>query len=130
MALAADLPMLASIKQAAEVLGLSEGMTRGLIDGGRIAHVQVGKSKRMIPRDAIERFVNDNTVKPCRDATTAPAFASSTSAAVSTSSGLTEDAAGSAAHTRLIAERLKLRSRSSSDNSHQTSARVIPLRSS
>lgn len=123
-------PMLASIKQAAEVLGLSECMTRGLIDGGRIAHVQVGKSKRMIPRDALERFVNDNTVQPCRDATMVPAFASSKNAGASTSSGLTEDAAGSAAHARLIAERLRSRSRSSCDSNRQTSARVIPLRCS
>lgn len=130
MTVAVDLPMLASIKQAAEVLGLSEGMTRGLIDGGRIAHVQVGKSKRMIPRSAIERFVNDNTVQPCRDATTVPAFAFSKSALASTSSGLTEDAAGSAAQARLIAERLKSRSRSSCDSSRQTSALVIPLKCS
>ena len=64
----ADLPMLVTPKQAAEVLGPSVSQVRGLIRTGKLAHIMVG-SRVMIPRDAIERFTIDNMVTQCRDET-------------------------------------------------------------
>ena len=104
-------PLLLSIKQAADQLGVSDNLVRRMIATGRIAHVQLGVRKCMIPRDAIERFIADNTVQPCQDAITVLAFATSKSAGPSTSSGLSAGAAGSAARAQAIAGRLKSRSR-------------------
>jgi len=58
-----DLPMLATPKQAADVMGPTEAQVRRLIRDGRIAHVMVGK-RPMIPRTAIEDFIAQNTMLP------------------------------------------------------------------
>ena len=91
-----DLPMLATPKQVAELLGLKTGQMRTLIHSGRIAHVRISRARVMIPRDAIATFVAENTVKPCRDETRDRASIGSKSAAVTTSSGQKAGAAGSA----------------------------------
>jgi excisionase family DNA binding protein len=124
-----DLPMLATPKQAAEVMGLTDQQVRSLIRGGKIAHVLIGKRK-MIPRDAIEKFIPQNTVHPCHAETRAPASASLKNEAATTSSGLKVVAAGSAARALQIAESLKSPLPSSSTSELATLARVIPLRSS
>nr|WP_312165121.1 helix-turn-helix domain-containing protein [Brevundimonas diminuta] len=123
----ADLPLLVSIKQTAKALGLSEGMVRRLIGESRIAHVQAGKAKRMVPREAIEVFVNENTVQPCRDGTMALACGILKSGVASTSFGRNVDAAESAAQARLIATRLKSRFRTSFESTSAASNSVTPL---
>jgi excisionase family DNA binding protein len=125
----ADLPMLAPPKLAARVMGLTESQVRGLVREGRIAHIHIGK-RFVIPRAAIESFIADNTVPPCRVETQDRASASSKSVAATTSSGLKAVAAGSAARAQQIAERLKSRSPNSSTSAPATLAPVIPLRSS
>jgi hypothetical protein len=67
----------------------------------------------MIPRGAIEQFIIDNTVQPCRGEIPAPAFGFSKSADAFTSAGLNQAAAGSAALALKIASKLKSRSPSS-----------------
>jgi excisionase family DNA binding protein len=124
----ADLPMLATPKLAAAVMGLTESQARGLVRAGRIGHIVVGK-RVMIPRNAIEAFITDNMVPPCRVEIPGPACASSKSAVATTSSGLKAVAAGSAARALQIADRLKSRSPSSSISEPAIPARVIPLRS-
>jgi excisionase family DNA binding protein len=124
-----DLPMLATPKQAAAVMGPTESQVRGLIRDGRLAHVMVGR-RVMIPRQSIEQFIAENTVVPCRDETQERVSAFSKSADASTSSGLKMVAAGSAARALQIASSLKSRSPSSSTSVPETLGRVIPLRSS
>ncbi|RAI35750.1 hypothetical protein CH340_05090 [Rhodoplanes serenus] len=124
-----DLPLLATPKHAAKLLGVTDSQMRGLIRSKRIAHVLVG-SRVMLPRDAIMQFIVDNTVQPCRDETRALVSASSTSAAVTTSSGQRAVAAGSAARALQIASKLKSPSPSSSTFGAATPGRVTPLRSS
>jgi excisionase family DNA binding protein len=119
-----ELPELATPAEARSVLNLSDYQMRALIRERRIAHVMIG-SRAMIPRDAVTRFITENTVLPCRAATPAHAFASSTSAVPSTSSGRTPAAAGSAARAQRIAETLKSRSPSSSASAPETTGRVI-----
>ena len=125
----ADLPMLTTPKQAADVMCLTEMQVRGLIRCGRMAHVLVGK-RLVIPRDAIDQFIHQNTVQPCRVETQVPGFAFSKSEDASTSSGLKMAAAGSAARALQIASSLKSRSPSSSTSVAETPGRVIPLQSS
>ncbi|UPJ72799.1 helix-turn-helix domain-containing protein [Bradyrhizobium sp. 187] len=103
-----DLPMLPTPQQVADVLGLTKAQVRGLIAGGKIAHIRVG-ARLVIPRDAIETFIIENTVQPCRDETRDRAFASSRKENVSTSSGLMPDAAASAQRALRIASSLKPR---------------------
>jgi excisionase family DNA binding protein len=55
-----DLPMLATPKQAAAVMGPTESQVRGLIRDGRLAHIMVGR-RVMIPRQSIEQFIAENT---------------------------------------------------------------------
>jgi len=125
----ADLPMLITPKQAAGMMGPTEAQIRGLIRDGRIAHVMVGK-RIMIPRAAIEAFVAQNTVLPCRDETKAPDSAGSQSASASTSPGASTAAAASARLARQTANKLKCSSRNGSKRADGTTGQVIHLRSS
>jgi excisionase family DNA binding protein len=122
-----DLPMLATPKQAATVMGLTDSQVRALIREGRIAYVLIGK-RSMVPRDAIDRFVQENTVQPCHVEIQVPASGILKNGDVTTSCGLTTVAAGSAARARQIADKLKLRLPSSSTNESAAQARVIPLK--
>jgi excisionase family DNA binding protein len=124
-----NLPMLASPKVAAEVMGLTEQQVRSLVRDKKIAYVHVGK-RAMIPRNAIEEFIIRNTVAPCLDEIQEHAFASSKSEDAITLSGLNAAAAGSAARALRIASALKSRSPNSSTSAPETADRVIPLRSS
>lgn len=66
----ADVPLLISFKQAAEILGASEGQVRQLVRAKRLTAVYVGK-RLMIRSDAIPTFVEHNTtVQPA--STTVP----------------------------------------------------------
>jgi excisionase family DNA binding protein len=110
-ALGGLMPLLLSVSQAAEALGVSESTVRQLMNNGLITYVQVGTSKRMIPRAALQQFIDIHMVKACPAETTAIVSASSKSAAVTTSFGVMADGARSAAQVQKTVERLKLRSR-------------------
>src|SRR5258706_10446461 len=90
-----DLPLTATIGQVAEVLGFSARQVRGLINDKKIAHIRTG-SRFMIPRDAIQQYLLENTVQPCREETLVRVSASLKSGSAFTSSGLKADAAASA----------------------------------
>ena len=122
-----DLPLLVSLKVAAEVLGLTLVQMRQLIRNRKIAHVRLGHP--MVPRDAIQQFIDENTVPTCPDETVAPGFVFSQSGNVSTSSGQKTVAAGSAQRALRIAERLKSPSQTSSTLETDQVDRVIPLKS-
>src|ERR1051325_2253271 len=131
-----DLPMLATLKQAAAVMGPSEAQVRALALSGRLAHVFIGR-RLMIPRDAIQEFIcraiqesNRNAmVQTCRVETQVPTCNGIETATAGTSPGLSEAAAGSAALALQTAKQLKSRSRHSSEPA-PAQAHVIPLRSS
>lgn len=124
-----DLPRLVSPKDAAKYLGISESQVRGLVNSNRIARTPIG-SRIMIPREALDQFILDNTVQPCRDEIRDRASVSSKSANVITSSGPKVDAAASAQRALQIASSLKPPSPRSSTSVRGTLARVIPLKSS
>jgi excisionase family DNA binding protein len=105
-------PLLLTIKQAVRRMGVKDGQVRKLTREGHLAHVKIG-SRVMIPRRAIEQFIADNTVQPCRGEIPAPAFGFSKSADAFTSAGLNQAAAGSAALALQIANKPKSRSPSS-----------------
>ena len=115
-------PLLLTVKQAAGRMGVKEGQIRKLTRDGRLAHVRVG-AWLMIPRGAIEQFIIDNTVQPCRGEIPAPVFDFSKSEDAITSAGLNQAAAGSAALALQIANKLK--SRSPSSFTHE-SGKVVP----
>lgn len=123
------LPRLVTIRQAAEYLGLSESQIRGLVASDKIARTPIG-ARMLIPRDALDRFILENTVQPCREETTVHVSASSKNGNVSTSCGPKVDAAASAQRALKTAKLLSLPSPSSCTSAPATLARVIPLRSS
>lgn len=124
-----ELPMLATPKQAAAVMGPTEAQVRALVRDGRIAHVLVGK-RVMIPRDAIERFILENTVQPCRVETQDRASTGIETEPVGISPGRNGAAAASARRARQTANLLKSPSRNGSrSDSKGEAGRVIPLRS-
>ena len=115
-----DLPRLVSLKQAADYLGLTKSQVRNLVSSKKIARTPIG-ARTLIPRDALEQFIKENTVQPCRDETQGPVSASSKSAASTISFGPTADVAASAQRALRTANSLKPHSRTSS-----TSGRAIP----
>jgi hypothetical protein len=123
------LPMLCTPKLAAEVMGLTAQQVRSLLRLKKIAHVPVGK-RLMIPRNAIEDFIAQNTVLPCHVETPEHGCASLKSADAITSSGLNAVAAGSAARALQIASKLKSPLLNSSPTVSKPAGHVIPLRSS
>jgi excisionase family DNA binding protein len=54
-------PRLLSIVAAAKAMGVSRGTMFTLLDSGRLAYVRIGR-RRLIPVDAIERFIDANLV--------------------------------------------------------------------
>jgi excisionase family DNA binding protein len=124
-----DLPLLATPKQASEVMGPTESQVRALIRTNKLAHVMVG-TRVMIPRDAIEKFISNNTVTPCRAETKGRDSTGTAIASVGTSLGQSEAAAGSAARALQIVQSLRSPSRTSCTKPDEQAARVIPLRSS
>src|SRR3989442_8653903 len=107
------LPPLLTLHEAAAELGLKARRVRLLAQQRRIAYIPFG-SRIMIPRDAIPRFIADNTVPPCLEETPVLGSVSLPSEAAITSSGRNPVARGSAARARQIASLLKSRSTSSS----------------
>ena len=123
------LPRLVSVAEAAKYLGLKEPQVRALVAAKKMAKTLIG-SRYLIPREALDAFILENTVQPCRDEIQAPASASSKSADAFTSSGQRVDAAASAQRALRTADLLKPRSPTSCTSARATPARVIPLRSS
>jgi excisionase family DNA binding protein len=66
------LPMLATPKQAAEIMGPTEAQVRGLIRAGRIAHVMVG-TRRMIPAQQLK--ISSRKTRCCPRRLTGDTFA-------------------------------------------------------
>jgi excisionase family DNA binding protein len=110
-------------------LGPTEAQIRGLIRAGRIAHVMVGK-RIVVPREAIEAFVAQNTVLPCHDGTKAHDSVGSQSAGDSTFPGPNMVAAASARLARQTANKLKRSSQNGCKLGGGTTGQVIPLQSS
>lgn len=109
-------------------MGLTESQVRRLIRGGRLAHVAIG-SRPMVPRQAMEQFVADNTVTPCLDEIQDRAFDTAVVEGPSTFVGPSAASTASAARALRIAETLKAPSRTSSAAADNPDGRVIPLRS-
>jgi hypothetical protein len=84
----------------------------------------------MIRRDRIQDFLDSNTEKQCRDETQVPGSGFLRSGDVSISSGQTAVAAASAARALQTANKLSMRSQSSSKTTSDTAGRVIRLKSS
>lgn len=53
-----DLPMLLSIKQVAEQLGMSRSKVYGLLQAGQIKSIRVGRSVR-VPRQELDIFLRE-----------------------------------------------------------------------
>ncbi len=122
-----EAPLLITPKEAAQALGVTVAQLRTLVRGGRLAYLLVGR-RPMIPREALQQFIHDNTKAPsCHDETRARTFVFSTSADAFTSHGPSRVAHGSAQRARQIASKLKSRSPSSSISEHAPLAPVIPL---
>jgi excisionase family DNA binding protein len=121
--------MLETPKQLARRVGLSEGQVRHLINTNQLEFVPIGERKR-IPSGAFERFIEERSVKPCRDKIKDRGFVGSTSANASTSHGPKAVAAVSAQLARQTAKKLKSNSRNGSALEGSAEAQVIRLRSS
>ena len=115
-----ELPRLVSLEQAANYLGLTKSQVRNLVTSKKIARTPIG-ARTMIPRDALEQFITENTVQPCRDETQGRVSAFSKSAESTTSCGAKADVAASAQRALRTANLLKPHSRTSS-----TSGRAMP----
>lgn len=124
-----DLPLLATPRQAAHLLGLTDGQIRALIRDGRIAHIMIGK-RVMVDKNDIKRFIRENKVQPCRDAIPALDCDSSKSGEFGMLLGQKKVAAASAALALQIAETLKSSSQTSFGHGSGPKARVIRLKSS
>jgi excisionase family DNA binding protein len=114
-------------KQVAEVLGLSHWQVRTLVRTGRLRHVLVG-ARRLIPRNDIEQFVAENTVRECHAAIPDIVSGSSTNGSATMSSGQKAVAAASEARARAISHRLKSPSANSFERTAAQPVRVIPLK--
>jgi excisionase family DNA binding protein len=115
-------------KQVATVLGLSHWQVRTLVRNGRLRHVLVG-ARRLIPRNDIEQFISENTVRERHAAIPGIVLGSSTNGGATTSSGQKAVAAASEARARAISHRLKSPSANSSERTAAQPGRVIPLKS-
>jgi excisionase family DNA binding protein len=116
-----ELARLISPKQAARYSGLSISQVRILVANKKIASIQIG-ARILIPRDALEQFITDITVKPCRDETQVHVSASSKSAGSTTSYGANAGEAASAQRALRNADLLKQPSRTSSMSGRATPA--------
>jgi hypothetical protein len=122
----ANTPKLLTGKQVAEQLGLtSDRSVRSIREAGQLAYIMV-VGRYMYPRDAVDQFIQNNTVSPCQDQTEDQNLCRSKSAAASiTSAGLKLGGAANEARVRAISERLKKPSANSSDNKPAQEDRVI-----
>jgi len=58
-----DSAVLLTFRSASEILGTSENRVRRLVRNRQLAAVRVGK-RLMIAREAIPRFIEENTIPP------------------------------------------------------------------
>jgi excisionase family DNA binding protein len=123
--------MLLTLQEAAARLRTPRRRLRELINEHRIAFMRIGKKKVMIPEEAIDRFILDETVGPsCREETQGLVSASSNGADATTSFGQKAVAAASAARALEISRKRKGHSGSSSPRAPGAAAPVIPLKPS
>lgn len=122
----ANSPKLLTGKQVAEQLGLtSERTIRSLRETGKLAFIKVA-GRYMYPCDAVDQFIQDNTVMPCQDNTQGQNL-SLINVAVepSTSTTLKTDAATKKARGRAISEKLKKLSQTTSEAKPEEAGHVI-----
>jgi excisionase family DNA binding protein len=120
---------LLTTKQTAKFLGVSEGSVRTLIRLRKIEFVRIGK-RPMVRRDRLQYFLDNSTERQCPDETQVPSSGFSISGDASISSGQRAVAAASAARALQTANKLSMRSQSSSKTISDTPGRVIRLKSS
>jgi excisionase family DNA binding protein len=117
-----ELSLTITVAEAAKIFGFSYGQTKGLVRNKKIAHVNVG-SRVMIPRDAIAKYLRENTVQPCQEEIQDRAFAFSKNVETITSSGPKMVAAASVQRALRIASSLKPPSPTSCTSERATRAR-------
>ena len=122
----ANSPKLLTGKQVAEQLGLTSDRTvRSIRETGKLAYIKVA-GRYMYPRDAVDQFIQDNTVMPCQDNTQGQSSNPTNVAVVSsTSTTLKTDAATKKARGRAISEKLKKLSQTTSEDKLEGAGRVI-----
>jgi excisionase family DNA binding protein len=59
-------PLLYSVEEAAQLLGIGRTFTFHLIATGHIGSVKIGK-RRKIPRDAVEKYIEQLRSEPAND---------------------------------------------------------------
>lgn len=123
-----DALRLLTVREFAEQVNLKRSQVDRLIRDGQLAYVRVGQRK-MVHRQAWERFLSENTETACPVETKAPVYTSSRSEASTTSSGRKAVEANSAARALQTASRLKSRSRSSCTNGSERLVHVLPMKS-
>ena len=104
---------LETIKDLAERVGLPRQRLRELVRSRSIEHIFIG-ARPMFPEGSFERYIEQNTVKPCPKEITAPVSNGLKSAIVSTSYGQKEDAVASTQRASEISKKLRSISRNSS----------------
>jgi len=122
----ANSPKLLTGKQVAEQLGLTSDRTvRSIRETGKLAFIKVA-GRYMYPRDAVDQFIQDNTVMPCQDNTQGQSSnPTNVAVASSTSTMLKTDAATKKARGRAISAQLKKLSQTTSDNKPEKAGHVI-----
>ena len=122
---------LRTLPEAAAELRVTPRKLRELVNDRRIGFVLIGKKKAMIPDEAIERFIAEETVQTCHAQTQARSFAPMpNAAATSISSGQNEAAAASAARALAITAKPSKSSANSSLHGTDGQGLVIPLKRS
>lgn len=101
------LPRLMTEKQVAEALGVKPSTVRSLRAAGKIAYTMIGAARYMYPREAVDDFVDQNTVMPCPDQTEAPTWYSSKSGTSTISDGRKPGAVENAQRVRAIGRKLR-----------------------
>jgi excisionase family DNA binding protein len=118
-----------TIKQLAERTGLSKRTIRSIIQSGELEHVCIVKRK-YVPEGAFERYVDRNTVRPCRDETKVPSCVGSPNVGATTSPGPSMAAAASARLALQTANELKKSLGNGCTSEAGGPAQVIPLKCS
>jgi hypothetical protein len=120
--------MIETPKQCAARVGIvSERTIRELIRRCEIEHVRIA-GRVYLTEGAFERYVEKRKVKPCLEGTAEPNSTSVKIEACTTSSGLSEAAAASAALARQTLDGLRSTLQNGSKKGSVEPAQVIPLK--
>jgi len=123
--------MLLTLQEVATILRLPTRRVRELVNQKRIAFIPAGKKKVMIPDEAIDCYIANETVQPCHDEIQGRSFARSKSGEERiTSSAQKAVAAASAARARKISQKRKKSLANSLSPGPGEAAHVIPMKRS